>query len=513
MTVFRKITLAAVFLVTSATAYAQTEARSPELFDSRNAIIDTAIPFAIGAREAQQSLRGSFGWQTFQEGLVEGVYYRFDPDGYARFAPTPRLDQDQFEVICIPRSFICSGQKGALHLSLTQRGQLQIQLENLGAGDQFFLFDGTTELPLPARILEPLDIRTESLLMSGGELITKRNGQLVNNISLSGFSAVAAYIRWVAAGQDYSVLPRNWPIPNSATTAANQTLTQPDTWTRPNLASQSVVPWPNPSVPVGIRQVVQAPYDPTRPLTRILAQTDPLAAESPDELASLRMEIIRLKTVLNAAPPAGSAPVEMMARPADSGLAVPPDIKDILYRYLDHLANIEQSLARLEQLQAAWASMNTGETPLTLAPVQPQGTIVYQPLTEGAGPTLVPLTGTGQSAALSTGFAPTATTAKPAGLEADILAVIKRLAAKNANLTQMPIVTPPMGTLPVTVEMPDSRVVLERSIVEQILAELDATAAQTIAPELPLPLVPAAPEPETYQSLSDYFQSTVDPQN
>ena len=86
-------------------AMAQQQPASPapeDSFASENAVLDTSILFAIGAREARQELRGAFGWPTFQEGLVEGVYFRFDPDGYARFAPTPRLDTDVFEVICRP---------------------------------------------------------------------------------------------------------------------------------------------------------------------------------------------------------------------------------------------------------------------------------------------------------------------------------------------------------------------------------------------------------------------------
>ena len=55
--------------------------RGEDDFAPENAIIDVSIPFAIGAREARQELRGAFGWPTFQEGLVEGVYFRFDPDG------------------------------------------------------------------------------------------------------------------------------------------------------------------------------------------------------------------------------------------------------------------------------------------------------------------------------------------------------------------------------------------------------------------------------------------------
>ena len=99
----------------------------PTPFASENAILDTSIPFAIGAQEAQQSLRGSFGWPTFQEGLVEGVYFRFDPDGYARFAPTPRLDTDVFEVICRPRTYSCMGRKGSLSVLLNSRGATSVE--------------------------------------------------------------------------------------------------------------------------------------------------------------------------------------------------------------------------------------------------------------------------------------------------------------------------------------------------------------------------------------------------
>ena len=70
-----------------------------EGISSTTQILDTSVLFAIGAREAEQALRGAFGWPTFQEGFVDQVYFRFDPDGYARFSPSPRLDEDVFEVI------------------------------------------------------------------------------------------------------------------------------------------------------------------------------------------------------------------------------------------------------------------------------------------------------------------------------------------------------------------------------------------------------------------------------
>ena len=122
-------------------------------FTPENAILDTSILFAIGAREARQELRGSFGWPTFQEGLVEGVYFRFDPDGYARFSPSPRLDTDVFEVICRPRTYTCMGRKNGLAVALTSRGTLQLRLENVVETDQFFVADGVSELPLPQNIL------------------------------------------------------------------------------------------------------------------------------------------------------------------------------------------------------------------------------------------------------------------------------------------------------------------------------------------------------------------------
>ena len=214
-------------------------------FTSENAILDTSILFAIGAREARQELRGSFGWPTFQEGLVEGVYFRFDPDGYARFSPSPRLDTDVFEVICRPRTYTCMGRKNGLAVALTSRGSLQLRMENVLETDQFFVSDGVSELPLPQNILQPLDPRLELLLSSGGELVVKRREAEAEQVSLVGFAAVAAYLRWISARQDYVVLPRGWPVPNSDTAVAAIGLTQAASW-------QS--PMPQPLIPQAVQQ-------------------------------------------------------------------------------------------------------------------------------------------------------------------------------------------------------------------------------------------------------------------
>jgi hypothetical protein len=216
-------------------------------FASENAIIDTSIPFAIGAREAQQSLRGSFGWPTFQEGLVQGVYFRFDPDGYARFAPTPRLDTDVFEVICRPRTYSCMGRKGALSLILNSRGQLQVKIDDALSGDRFFVSEGVSEIEVPERILQPLDTQLELLLSSGGDLIVRRGDNEKDRISLTGFLPVSSYLRWVAARQDYTILPRGWPIPNAAGSEGG--VTQATNW-------QSPMPQPQ-NFPVGQKQIQQ----------------------------------------------------------------------------------------------------------------------------------------------------------------------------------------------------------------------------------------------------------------
>ncbi|KAJ56437.1 hypothetical protein ACMU_05705 [Actibacterium mucosum KCTC 23349] len=201
-------------------------------FTPENAILDTSIPLAIGAREARQELRTSFGWPTFQEGLVEGVYFRFDPDGYARFAPTPRLDTDVFEVLCRPRTYSCLGRKDDLSVFLDPSKLLKLEHANVLPGDTFFLVDGISEIQVPERIMQPLDLAMENILSAGNELVIRRGGTEVDRVSLTGFHAVTSYLRWVDARQDYSALPRGWPVPNSAGAEA-AILTQTEAWRGP----------------------------------------------------------------------------------------------------------------------------------------------------------------------------------------------------------------------------------------------------------------------------------------
>lgn len=202
-------------------------------FTPENAIVDTSIPFAIGASEAQQSLRGAFGWPTFQEGLVEGVYFRFDPDGYARFSPNPRLDVDVFEVLCKSRTNECLARKGDLTILLSQQGQLQLQISDAMSTDSFFLSEGVGEIQVPERVLQPLDLQMENLLASSTELIVRRGTEEVSRHSLRGFLATTSYLRWIFSQQDYSVLPRGWPVPNPRSPGGQSQGTQTVDWQSP----------------------------------------------------------------------------------------------------------------------------------------------------------------------------------------------------------------------------------------------------------------------------------------
>jgi hypothetical protein len=204
------------------------------------AILNTSIPFAIGAREGEQTIRGSFGWPTFQEGFVEGVYFRFDPDGYARFSSSPRLDEDVFEVRCQNASTICVAKKDGLEIGLTAQGRPQIRISGITPADRFFISDRKNELPLPNTILGPIDQRLETLLSSGGELIIRRELEKLQTLSLSGFSATVTYLRWVAQNQASFVFPRGWPAPSQQAGPKNNGLTLPDTWN--NASSQNQLP-------------------------------------------------------------------------------------------------------------------------------------------------------------------------------------------------------------------------------------------------------------------------------
>ncbi|MEL6736399.1 MAG: hypothetical protein AAFO98_11080, partial [Pseudomonadota bacterium] len=219
-----KLAILGTFATCICMSAARAQTATTEEFAPDDAIMDTSIAFVTGAQEARQDLRGSFGWATYQEGLVEGVYFRFDPDGYARFAPSPRLDTDVFEVLCRPGTTSCVARKGPLSVFLNAQNQLQLRLQDFRSGDRIFVAEGLTEIELPAQVMMPLENRLVSLLSVGGEFITRRGDVEASRISLTGFGPVTTYLKWVVAGQDVAVLPRGWPVP-TASLAASRNLT------------------------------------------------------------------------------------------------------------------------------------------------------------------------------------------------------------------------------------------------------------------------------------------------
>lgn len=328
LTLMTTVALSICIGVTTQSSVAQTAIphHSEEAFASENAIVDTAIPFAIGATEARQSLRGAFGWPTFQEGLVEGVYFRFDPDGYARFSPNPRLDVDVFEVVCKARTNECMGRKGGLSILLTQRGQLQLKFEDALEGDSFYLAEGISEIQVPDRVLLPLDTQLETLLGTATELIVRRGGEEVSRQSLRGFVATTAYLRWIMNRQDYSVLPRSWPVPNARNPDEQQRLTENTGWSSPMARPQVLAPS---LVTVG-RQL----------------QEPQLAEEEAKTVAELEAELRSVKQMLAELAAAGEPPLQESQPGLPDANATSPAALDTL------IVQLAQELDRLTRTEA-----------------------------------------------------------------------------------------------------------------------------------------------------------------
>ncbi|MFY0662037.1 MAG: hypothetical protein JXR15_16200 [Shimia sp.] len=479
--------------------------RSAEAFASENAILDTAIPFAIGAREARQALRGAFGWPSFQEGLVEGMYFRFDPDGYARFAPTPRLDVDVFEVICRPRTYACAARKDGLEVFLTDRGQLQMRLENALAGDMFFVSEGVSEIQVPERILQPLDVQLELLLGAGGELSTRRGGTEVSRVSLKGFSAVTAYLRWIAARQDYAVLPRGWPVPNAETAGG---MTKPAAWNSPMPQPQVVAPGYGTSMAPGIAPPTSAApltYPGQAPQSGMVAggampsvQAQPLAippvlsayGAAPTDVLdaeTLRRELSGLKDLIVEAQDNGTgastSPIEW--RGAADVFSGPPSSMDLAL-LLETLERLQTQVAGLQSEESVAPRPSIGMA------VLPQGGQGYVTSKSANGSSLSAQDQTGERLAYLV---------KHLGFDAQTAVAILQASPDAAPGVQHSGMVPG-GALVSEIALQQPGVLYENAMVDQILAVLEAEMAGAEA-QAPIQEVPR----EEYQLLSRYFAS------
>lgn len=323
-----QICAAVVFGFAAWIAQAAAQQSDPPAFTPDNAILDTSIAFVIGAQEARQDLRGAFGWDTFQEGLVEGVYFRFDPDGYARFAPTPRLDTDVFEVICRPGTTTCVARKGPLTVFLTGQNAVQLRLDGYRDTDRIYVAEELSEIELPAQVMMPLDARLEALLSVGGELITRRGEVEAQRVSLAGFGPVSTYLRWVVSGQNAASLPHNWPVPTESL-AATQLLTRAPVG--PSIIRNQTAPvyerpvvGAEPAAPAPVPVVEQTPLSALEQLLQNSAHTavngapslqlfrDPAPTPTPQhqtEIANLARQIAELRAQVTAMQQASLASV------------------------------------------------------------------------------------------------------------------------------------------------------------------------------------------------------------
>lgn len=453
-------------LVTAASAQRTFDAVENRSFASENAILDTSVPFAIGAREAQQALRGSFGWPNFQEGLVEGVYFRFDPDGYARFAPTPRLDVDVFEVICRPRTYSCAARKDGMEMFLNDRRQVQLKLENVVAGDTFHIVEGVSEIQIPERVLQPLDLQLETLLASGGELSARRGGNEIARVSLKGFSAVTSYLRWIAARQDYAVLPAGWPVPNGRTSEANATVTQVANWASPMpqpqiLAAEAVLP----------TAAVPAPNG---------------------EAEALRAEIAELKRLLmqEAATPAPFQP----APPVVVNTS-PPPVADVA------TPQVQQLIDTIAQLQSEVETLRTARSEtVELPPVE----VAHVPMVQTVAlpePAVAEQATNAQETARRLGFL-----MEELGLDMQTAVTVMQLSSKSDAPS-----ADAMSTAKAETAMTGTNVLYQTDVVDQILAELEAEIAQPTVQAVPQETRSERPTQSEYQLLSRYFASVALP--
>ncbi len=434
-------------------------------FASENAILDTSVLFAIGATEARQSLRGAFGWPTFQEGLVSGVYFRFDPDGYARFSPSPRLDTDVFEVICRPRTYSCMGRKPGLSVLRTTRGEIQLQFDEVLEGDAFFVSEGISEIQLPNRILQPLSFQLETLLSSGGELVVRRGGNEISRVSLQGFTAVATYLRWVAAGQDYTVMPAGWPVPQQLETGAQAPVTRPTSWNSPM-----------PQPPVADRSVGAA------------AEIAPVA----EEVAQVRGELSVLRDLLLSRDATATAP-----QPSPS--------------IASELEELQQLAAQLRnELDASSASPTA---PMAVDPVMDMGMgmdmraaepvpnpmmATKTPVTNAAVPRMMEQDGAQQAAARLEYLM------REIGLDLNTALAVLQMTPTGTDETTKPGMQPVHSAPTVFAQQEDD-------IVSQILLELEADLAEAEQAEPAAAPEPVLLPPDEFKLLSDYFQSVALP--
>ena len=210
MSVVRKTALVCC-LIGASTALSAEE--SPNLIETITAI-DTSIPFAPGAEEHFINVRGPFGQPSFQQGFVEGMHYRIDPDGGALFSRDPRLRNNVFEVECEDGIASCIAIRGVVRLSIDTEGLLVFGLDADSAFDAIYVGYGSFDADQPEgnwkKLNTSLDTVSVDILAGYDQMVVVKDGKLAQQIPLEGILVVGAYLKWVVDGQPVKVLPASW---------------------------------------------------------------------------------------------------------------------------------------------------------------------------------------------------------------------------------------------------------------------------------------------------------------
>ncbi len=186
---------------------------SPNLVETITTI-DTSIPFAPGAEEHLINVRGPFGQPSFQQGFIEGMHFRIDPDGGALFSRDPRLRNNVFEVECENGITSCIAKRGAVRLSIDTDGLLIFGLDADAAFDAIYLGYGPFDIDQLEDSWKKLNtsLNTVSVDVLAGydQMVAVKDGKLAQKIPLEGILVVGTYLKWVVDGQPVKVLPASW---------------------------------------------------------------------------------------------------------------------------------------------------------------------------------------------------------------------------------------------------------------------------------------------------------------
>ncbi len=184
---------------------------------AQEAVIATDRPFAPGAVEKEQDLRGTAGWPTYQEGVADGLFYRFDPDGYARFIEDER--QEGWEIVCMswPRTS-CTATRGEVTLTVSDNQRIDVAVAGAPAEARFFLENGEDRSGTLGSLFSNTPVAD---LPHAKALVPEHGGE---PLPIGGLVTVARYIGWIQNG---GTVPPALELPSPALPPEPESISPP----------------------------------------------------------------------------------------------------------------------------------------------------------------------------------------------------------------------------------------------------------------------------------------------